>query len=114
MNSFPPRICNRRINSRKEIFHFVFVHWVLFRMTKSRRELAWNVARMGEVGNTHRMLGGMKKIFTYNLDERMSSKITCRVSLLEMTPLERCLPSGSSQYTRSIAPTCSAMGIESV
>jgi hypothetical protein len=45
-------------NSRQKIFFYFlfFVHRILSRMTKSRRELAWNVARMGEVGNTHRML----------------------------------------------------------
>lgn len=37
-------------NSLKEIFHFAFIHRMSSRMTISRRELAWNVARMGEVG----------------------------------------------------------------
>jgi hypothetical protein len=89
-------------NSRQESFHFVFVHRMLSRMTKSRRELAWNIARMGEVGNTHRMLWSMKRIFSYNLDESRSSKLTCTLSsLLEMAPLERYMPSVSSPYTRS-------------
>jgi len=55
----------------------------------------------GRGGNTRRMLWGMKIIFIYNLDERLSSKVTCTVSLLEMAPLGRYLPSGSSRYTRS-------------
>jgi len=88
-------------NSRKEIFHFVYVHRMLSRMTKSRRELVWNVARMWKFGNTHRMLSDIKRIFTYNLDERRSSKITCTVSLHEMASLGCYLPSGSSRYTIS-------------
>jgi hypothetical protein len=88
-------------NSRQESFHFVFVHRMLSRMTKSGRELVWNIARMGEVGNTHRMLWSVKRIFSYNLDKRRSSKVTCTASLLEMAPLEPYIPSGSSPCTRS-------------
>jgi len=97
--SYPKReaITGGWTNSRKESFHFVYVHWMLL----SRRELVWNVARMGKVGNTHRMLWGIKKIFTYNLDEHRSSNITCKVSLLEMAPFDRYLPSRSSRYTIS-------------
>jgi hypothetical protein len=117
MNSYPQEaVTGGSRNSRKESFHFVFVHRVLSRMTKSRRELAWNIARIGELGNIHRMLWRMKRIFTSNLDERRSTKIICTVSLLEIAPLENCLPSGSSHtvYQKHTLRLDPALGIEGV
>ena len=47
MDSYPQEaVTGGSRNSRKESSHFVFVHRVISRITKSRRELTWNVAEI--------------------------------------------------------------------